>query len=269
MRFDADTNVVDALEADPSLIDRLSALSPALERFREPEQREALGAVVSLSDLAVMAGVRLSDLLLAANAQSPGACAVDLDRAPDEDAPAWMADFRESDAARIDVRPLVAEDEEPFTRVLAAAAGVPKGGGLVLDAPFNPLPLRGVLGRKGFATYGLRLSESSWRIYGLRTANDPDVPQPVETELGARVWSAADGVHIDVGNLEAPAPLVAILSLVDSSDHRGRIVVHHRRDPHYLYPELLERGWSWSRVEGEPGDVRLRLIRGADDGPER
>lgn len=269
MRFHADTNVAEAIAADPSLIDRLSALCPMLERLRKPEERATFGPAFSLSDLAAEAGLRLSDLLLAANAQSPGACAAEIDAAPEEDAPAWMTGFRESDAAHIDVRALISADEEPFTRVMATAAGVSKGGGLVLDAPFNPLPLRGVLGRKGFATYGRRLSESFWRVYGLRTADDPDVAPPVETDLGAKVWSAEDGVHIDVSDLEAPAPLVAILSLVDSSDHRGRIVVHHRREPHYLYPELLERGWSWSRMEGKPGDVRLLLTRSADGGSER
>jgi hypothetical protein len=39
--------------------------------------------------------------------------------------------------------------------------------------------------------------------------------------------------------------------------------VHHERDPTFLYPELAEIGWSATTIDGEPGEVRLRLARNA------
>ncbi len=66
--------------------------------------------------------------------------------------------------------------------------------------------------------------------------------------------------HIDVRGLPPPQPLVAILRQLESHGHDGRpLVVHHDRDPALLYPELAERGWRADRIEGEPGEVRLRL----------
>ena len=85
----------------------------------------------------------------------------------------------------------------------------------------------------------------------------PTAPPLPQASLGA------DGCwHIDVRGLSPPQPLVAILRQVDRQGHDGRaLVVHHDRDPALLYPELAERGWCAERIDGDPGEVRLRLRR--------
>lgn len=76
-----------------------------------------------------------------------------------------------------------------------------------------------------------------------------------------RRWVETDGIHIDVRGLPAPEPLVAILTLVRELREATPVIVHHERDPQLLYPELAEIGWSAERIEGEPGEFRLRLER--------
>ena len=83
-----------------------------------------------------------------------------------------------------------------------------------------------------------------------------------EATTTALRWDDAEGVHIDVRGLPAPQPLVAILRVVQQQDEFGcPVIVHHDRDPVMLYPELEQRGWHAERIEGEPGEVRLRLSR--------
>ncbi|HEX5865556.1 MAG TPA: DUF2249 domain-containing protein [Casimicrobiaceae bacterium] len=77
----------------------------------------------------------------------------------------------------------------------------------------------------------------------------------------ARRWVEADGVHIDVRGLLPPGPLVAILELVESIRDATPVTVHHERDPQLLYPELAEIGWRAVRIDGEAGEVRLKLER--------
>ncbi len=77
----------------------------------------------------------------------------------------------------------------------------------------------------------------------------------------AKRWRDVDGEHIDVRGLAPPQPLVAILQLVASITDATAVVVHHDRDPLLLYGELAEIGWVARRVAGEPGEVRLRLVR--------
>lgn len=74
-----------------------------------------------------------------------------------------------------------------------------------------------------------------------------------------RVWAEADGTHIDVRGLPPPQPLVQILQLVTQAGDRGAIVVHHDRDPVLLYVELVQLGWWAERIDGDPGEFRLRL----------
>jgi len=82
------------------------------------------------------------------------------------------------------------------------------------------------------------------------------------TNPDTREWADDDGSHIDVRGLPPPEPMVAILSLLERDIAGDRVIVHHDRDPIFLYPELAERGWSHQRVPGEAGEVRLVLTRG-------
>jgi len=79
--------------------------------------------------------------------------------------------------------------------------------------------------------------------------------------INAKRWADADGVHLDVRGLPPPEPLVAILELLASIRDATAVIVHHERDPQLLYPELSEIGWSATRIEAEPGEVRLKLER--------
>ncbi len=90
---------------------------------------------------------------------------------------------------------------------------------------------------------------------GHATMNQPfDGPLRPATLCNDGCW------HLDVRGLPPPQPLVAILRQVDQQGHDGHpLVVHHDRDPVLLYAELAERGWWAERIEGDPGEVRLRL----------
>jgi len=74
-------------------------------------------------------------------------------------------------------------------------------------------------------------------------------------------WRDAAGIHIDVRGLAPPAPLVAIIRLLESVSDTTPVIVHHDRDPKLLYPELAERGWTAEPIAGEAGEVRLKLQR--------
>ena len=74
-------------------------------------------------------------------------------------------------------------------------------------------------------------------------------------------WRDSDGIHIDVRGLAPPAPFVAIIKLVASILDATPLVVHLDRDPVPLYSELAQRGWVAQRIEGDAGEVRLRLSK--------
>jgi uncharacterized protein (DUF2249 family) len=69
----------------------------------------------------------------------------------------------------LDVRPLIARGEEPFTKIMAAVAVLSAGESLVLVTPFLPAPLIEKLRSEGFEAQPERSADGSWRTRFVRT----------------------------------------------------------------------------------------------------
>ncbi len=65
--------------------------------------------------------------------------------------------------ATVDARPIIAAGGEPFDTIMAAVAGLADDEELVVLAPFEPVPLEGVLGSQGFS-YAADLGDGDWRV---------------------------------------------------------------------------------------------------------
>lgn len=175
--------------------------------------------------------------------------------------PAWLAVAL--DVAPLDVRALLGRGEDPFQAIMEAADPIEFGGVLVIDAPFNPGPLRRVLAARGFSSYGRKLAEGHWRVF-FHLDGGQDWERDAEVAVGPEgglTWREEDGLHIDVRKLKPPQPMLAILRLLESVDAGQTIVVHHERVPQFLLPELAERGWTVVRMSEEFANVRLWLER--------
>lgn len=257
-RIGPGSRLADVLAAMPAAAGRLRALDPAL--VENAVNAAATVPGLTVRDLASEAGLPVAVVLAVITGEAPAARPPGGIAKPEEDAPPeWLERFPASTVPRIDVRPWLAMGRDPFAAVMAVAEKGIEAGGLVIDAPFDPRPLRLVLERRGFATFARRLAAQHWRIWCCRQPAGDATASPASA---AAIWHDADGVHIDVRGLPAPAPMVAILQLIDDGAHDGVIVVHHYREPNFLFPELAERDWDHAYLDGEPGEVRLRLTRG-------
>lgn len=173
--------------------------------------------------------------------------------------PEWLA--LALDAPPLDVRPALAAGEDPLSLIMEAADGVEFGGALVVDAPFNPSPLRRILAARGFSSYGRLLGPGHWRVFFVLNGGQ-DWERDAEVDVGpegAMTWREQDGLHIDVRKLKPPQPMLAVLRLLDTAAASETVVVHHERVPQFLLPELAERGWRVVRMAEEFANVRLWL----------
>lgn len=75
----------------------------------------------------------------------------------------------------LDVRPDLARGEEPMTKILSAARAIQPGGRLVVQAPFEPFPLFGVLAKLGFTGESENLGAEGFRVtfHRQKTAGEP------------------------------------------------------------------------------------------------
>lgn len=264
--FSGDTVVADAIKADPGVVDRLIALSPKFRRLRNPVLRRTMARLATIADAARIAGLPVERVLSAANGV-PASRTDDGAPAPEAPAPAveaepdWFGVVDEANAARIDVRLMLEAGQDPLRDIMGAARRVADGGTLIVDAPFDPAPLRRVLAKKGFVSFAREIAAGHFQVYFLRdrglVAQSAD--RPTDDDAEASVWTEQRETHIDVRGLEPPQPMLAILKLLETVGPAATVIVHHEREPVFLFPELAERGWQWSTVAGDPGEVRLRL----------
>jgi uncharacterized protein (DUF2249 family) len=66
--------------------------------------------------------------------------------------------------ATLDVRPIIAAGDEPFDLIMAAVGALEANEDLVVIAPFEPVPLEGVLGSQGFTYDAVDLGAGDWQV---------------------------------------------------------------------------------------------------------
>lgn len=170
-----------------------------------------------------------------------------------EPRPAALAAIPPARHMHLDVRPTIDRGEEPFAAIMAAVAGLGPDQALVLRAPFEPVPLYAVLGKRGFAHWTERHAGDDWSVWFYRGPSTP-APAPRAAEVGAT---------LDVRGLEPPQPMVAVLGRLERLAPGATLTVIHERRPTFLYPQLDERGFTHETDEPEPGVVRIVIRRAA------
>jgi uncharacterized protein (DUF2249 family) len=157
----------------------------------------------------------------------------------------------------LDVRDHIRRNREPFARIMAAVAALAPDEALVLRAPFEPIPLYEVLGKRGFAHWVDRRAPDDWSVWFYRV--DAGAPS---ARTGAAMSEPAATCSIDVRGLEPPQPMVRILEAVERLRPGEILEVFHERRPLFLYPQLDERGFLHETDEPAPGLVRIVIRRG-------
>lgn len=177
--------------------------------------------------------------------------------------PGWLTEIDLETAELFDVRPIIAAGGDPRASVMMLADRVPPNGALVLIAPFDPVPLRRLLAGRGFDGFAEETEDGAWRVIFHRAASargaSAEKPPLPEDAPACPCWRADDGLHLDVRGMTPPDPMVAILKTLEKNP--PALIVHHDRDPVYLYPELSERGWTAKTIAAPADEIRLEITR--------
>lgn len=255
--FTADTRMSDAFAARPELRQLLPAFHPAFKKLEHPVLGKILPRLVNVADAAKVAGVDVDALLAVMNLPGPpaapqaGAGAHPVEHV-DEPTPPWLA---HAPVQPLDVRDDIGRGEEPFARIMGALRALKPGHVLTVIAPFEPAPLRRLMGDRGWQSHvtwdGDACRASFWHPPGQASGPAP--------EAGARLSRTEAGWTLDVRGLEPPEPLRLAVQSLD----RGELplTLLHHREPALLYPKLQERGLQWE-VATVDDHVEVR-IRGA------
>ena len=254
----AGTNVGALLDAHPELVEFLASYHPRFARLRNSLLRRVMAPRVTLADAARIAGIDPSALVDAvrraageSSAATPVAAAPAWEPTP---MPAALAALPADARLEVDVRPDIARGEEPFARIMSGVRDLSPGRVLVLRAPFEPIPLYEVLGRRGLAHWTERFAEDDWAVSFWR---QDDAPAPA-----TRAATAIASPTLDVRGLPPPQPMVLVLERLNDLRDGETLEVLHERRPMFLYPQLDDRGFVHETDEPSPGLVRIRIRHG-------
>ena len=72
--------------------------------------------------------------------------------------------MEQQDFVELDVREDLRLKKEPFDKIMGTVKGLKAGQDFILHAPFNPVPLHKVLGRRGFTYEAEKIEKKHWRV---------------------------------------------------------------------------------------------------------
>jgi uncharacterized protein (DUF2249 family) len=252
------------LEQHPQLVDVLASYHSHFKLLRNGPLRRVMAPRVTLAQAARIAGVSVDDLLAnlrtAVGETSPPAAFEELSAPPSPPAagarPAAIRGVPESRQMHVDVRDDIRSGREPFAKVMAAVKRLGADELLVLRAPFEPVPLYDVLGKRGFAHWTEQLGHEDWAVWFYRDAE----ARAARRDAGVQAEASPASV-LDVRGLEPPEPMVRVLEALERLQPGERLEVLHERRPMILYPQLDERGFTHETDEPQPGLVRIVIHR--------
>ncbi len=162
----------------------------------------------------------------------------------------------------LDVREDLRNGREPFLRIMQAVGALQPGQALRLIAPFEPVPLYGVLGQQGFSHQTQPQADGSFEVLFSPKGERPFAAPPAPPECPGRPRTGGGKVvEVDARGLEPPQPMMKILEALTELPAGAALRAHTDRRPMHLYPQLEQRGFVGESQEQSDGSFITHIRR--------
>jgi uncharacterized protein (DUF2249 family) len=165
----------------------------------------------------------------------------------------------------LDVRAMLAEGNDPFSLIMKTIKDLPVNTALEIVNTFEPIPLINILARNGYKSWTNIINDKEYRTYFLYTGKVDSTVSEEEKSLPdfqqlLRQF-AGKFVQVDVRQLEMPYPMITILNELAELKPGLALLVHHKRVPQLLLPELDSQDFRYAMEEPEEGYVKMIIYR--------
>lgn len=269
----ADWKVNRVLSEHPELVSEFIRLSPAFKMLRNPLARKVQSRLVTVAEAARIANLDPDQLVEQLNAAlGIGPAGADQPKADTHAAgstltnperPPWL-DTAPVDTT-VDVRPMQAQGQEPFSVIMKSAMKIEQGHAFRLINTFEPVPLYDVLVKQGFVHWTSELEPDHWEILFFKAGvagkqGAAQLKEAAKSPSMAQAWDEpTQTMTIDVSELVPPEPMIRILGMLEELPPGATLLVHHARRPMYLYPRLDELGYRHETRELAPDRVEVLI----------
>ena len=210
MKITGNTRIKEVLAFDEAkMIKTLIWLAPEFERLQYPKLRRAMAGRVSVSQAARIARIPLTEILYVLNlavGENESELSAELRlhgrddfqyqdaNLPVKPAEIWTVNDADENVVFLDLMKLAEEKRDPMPAIAKGLVSLKRPGDiLLLRHPFDPIPLRDMFARRGFASWAEERKIDDWFIYFYRPAVKAAASAhlPVKEELYAKALAAA------------------------------------------------------------------------------
>ena len=271
MKINGQTKVSAVIKHNMEAIDAIASINVHFKKLKNPVLRAVLAPRVTLSDAS---RIGKCDLWVILNKLSHIGFEIEQEIQPimnqiseeKVDAIQIIEFLGHRNCDVLDVRPLIAKNEDPFAMIMSLVKLLDARMALEILNSFEPIPLIRILKTKGFNCLTVKDGEN------YRTFIKVGIPQNGPSESNHTICTSDEFenqlnkfnrnlIEVDVRDLEMPLPMVTILQEIGNITDDKALFVHHKKIPQYLLPELTERGFKSSILEIEEGNVKLLIYK--------
>ncbi len=270
MEITSRTKISKLIEFNADVIDVIASINSNFKKLKNPVLRKLLAARVTIENASKIGGVSIEEFL---KKLEPLGFTYQIDK--EENSQLINEDMNENFEIKnetivdLDVRPDLAQGNDPFGKIMAAVAILKEGQILKITNTFEPFPIINVLKQKGFISRVENPSNSLYYIYfkkvSIDTSSQKDEMAYSESLKGNfdEVYESFGNhtVEMDVRDLEMPQPMVQILEKLKDIPEGNCLFVHHKKVPQFLLPQLKERGYVYLTKEIDEDNVKMLIYK--------
>jgi uncharacterized protein (DUF2249 family) len=243
MKISAGTKISEIIKHNPEAIEVIASINPHFAKLRNPILRKILAHRVTIRDAARIGGCSIEvflDRLKSLGFEVDSSNAIQSTGRPaDTFIPRTTDDV-------YDVRDDLSKGIDPFNTIMARTKKLKEGETLLIINSFEPAPLIKILRNKGFRC-SITVNKELFHTYITKEKN-ADLTVPADETADAHQFNHKKEefedriIEIDVSELQMPAPMLKILDELKKLPENFALLIHHRKFPQFLIPELAQLG---------------------------
>jgi len=270
MTISINTKISALIRENKEVIEVLARFNKNFERLRNPILRKILAPRVSIADAAKIGGANVNEMLSKLEILGFEIEHINATEHKHEHNSITILELSTKENTVVfDVRPILKSGIDPFNEIHKKFKDLKAGQILQIINTFEPTPLIKIFHNKGYSYQVVKEGEIIYTYFKKNTTTNQHTeikPEANTTNEFDRLFCSKDFTkkEIDVTQMEPPQPMINILSALESLCNSEILLVHHKRIPQFLFPELLERKFKWAIKEYSENDVKLLIYNGSD-----
>lgn len=272
LSINENTKISTLIEANPQVIETLVKLNAHFSKLRNPFLRNILAKRVTISEACKMSGCNITDFFITMEGIGFNVNAGSLRaRIPQVSHNGRFILPENFEIIELDVRPVLVQKKDPLNLIISKIGTLQAGQCLKIVNTFEPVPLINLLGKKGFqhhVEYPDKDTVITWffkqgkeKVGQILPDDTIKANESDDFEWMLQKYQPPKLQFTDVRELEMPLPMVTILAILKKMPQDEALLVHHKKVPVFLLPELREQGFDYRIKNISEGNLNILIFK--------